>query len=376
MKFEIQTDNFARVLTLVGKAISSRSTLPVLSGVLLDLEDNILTLVGSNTEIAVRARVQVVGEKEGAFLVPARLLTDFVLNVSASTLVVESLETSLRIKAGKTRSDFAALSVEEYPELVFESSQVKYQLPVKQVIDAIDRVGFAASSDEVRAILTGVSIKVDNGVLEMAATDGFRLSVEKFSSDVFTKNFGIVVPSKVFTEIGKSLRESSGNNAGNFTVGLSQEGSQLIFELPGDVLFMSRVLEGTFPPYNKIIPNSYSTRILFQTDELFKAVRTGSLFARSGASVLKMSVDVSEGVVKLSSATEQVGEYSSEVIGKVEGSSNSIAFNSKYLLDFLGKVKDKEVVLEMNGPNQPGVWRVPEFADYLHVVMPVRVDSP
>jgi len=374
MKFEIQTDQFARALTLVSKAISTRATLPVLSGVLLDLEDNILTLIGSNTEIAVRVRALVVGESEGAFLVPARLLTDFVLNVSGQTLLVESLETSLRITSGKTRSDFAGLSVEEYPELVFESSQVKYQLPVRQVIDAIDRVGFAASGDEARAILTGVSIKVDNGVLEMAATDGFRLSVEKFSSEVFTQNFGIVVPSKVFSEIGKSLRESSGNNAGNFTVGVAQDGNQLIFELPGEVLFMSRVLEGTFPPYNKIIPTSYATRVLFQTDELFKAVRTGSLFARSGGSVLKMSADVSEGVVKLSSATEQVGEYSSEVSGKVEGSTNSIAFNSKYLLDFLGKVKDKEVVLEMNGPNQPGVWRMPEFSDYLHVVMPVRVD--
>lgn len=374
MKFQISSQEFAKVLTLVGKGISSRATLPVLSGVLLDVEDNKLTLIGSNTEIALKVETPVMGEEEGSFLVPARLLTDFVLNVSAATLTVESHETSLRIVAGKTRSDFAGLSVEEYPELSFVSGAVKYELPVKQVTEAIDRVGFAASGDEARAILTGVSLKVEKGILEMAATDGFRLSVEKFSSDVFTQNFGIVVPSKVMGETGKILRESSGNNAGIFNVGLSQDGNQLIFELPGNILFMSRVLEGTFPPYNKIIPTSYATRIIFTTDELFKAVRTGSLFARSGASVLKLSIDSSEGVVRLSSATEQVGEYSSEVSAKVEGSNNSIAFNSKYLLDFLGKVKSGEVILEMNGANQPGVWRVPEFADYLHVVMPVRTE--
>ncbi len=374
MKFQVSTDTFAKALSVVSKGISTRTTLPVLSGVLLDLEDNKLTLIGSNTEVALKVQISVLGDQEGSVLVPARLLTDFVLNVSAEMLQIESIDSSLKIIAGKTKSDFACLLADEYPELHFQMQSTKYMLPSKEIADAIDRVSFAASGDEARAILTGVSLKVDNGVLEMAATDGFRLSVEKFASELFTQNFAVVVPSKVMQEVSKIVRESSGNNAGNFSCALSKEGTQLIFELPGGVLFMTRMLEGTFPPYNKIIPSSYATRVIFAVDELVKNVRTGSLFARSGSSVLKMVVDSSEKVVRLSSATEQVGEYSSEINATLEGSANSIAFNSKYLLDFLAKVKEPKIVLEMNGPNQPGVWRIPEYTDYLHVVMPIRTE--
>lgn len=374
MKFSVSQEIFAKALNLVGRSISNRTTLPVLSGVLMDLEGNKLTLIGNNTEVALKVVLEVNGGVDGIFVAPAKLLTDFVLNLPVGILEIETTDQLLKMVAGKTKSDFTGIFSEDYPELSFDLQPTKYKLPVKQFIDAIDRVSFSASSDEARAILTGISLKVENGQMELAATDGFRLSVEKFSSDVLDKDFAVVLGAKVLQEVGKVLREYSGENAGNIECGLSKEGSQLIIRLPDGNLFMTRILEGTFPPYNKIIPKSYATRVVFKSEDLLRTARTASLFARSGASILKTVIDPSAGVVKLSSATEQVGEFSGEVIGKIEGSSNSIAFNSRYLLDLLGKVKNHEIIFEMNGVNQPGVWKIPDVPDYLHVIMPVLTD--
>jgi DNA polymerase-3 subunit beta len=374
MKFSIPQEEFAQALNLVGRGIASRTTTPVLSGVFMDLEGNKLTLIGNNTEVAIKVVLTVNGGEDGIFVAPAKLLTDFVLNLSHDLLVIETTDTLLKIVAGKTKSDFAGILSDEYPELSFDLQPTHYVVPTKQFVDAIERVSFSASSDEARAILTGISLRVENGQMEMAATDGFRLSVEKFSSEVLDKDFAVVLGAKVLQEVGKVLREYSGENAGNIECGLSREGSQLVFKLPDGNLFMTRILEGAFPPYNKIIPKSYATRVIFKSDELLRTARTASLFARSGASILKTVIDPSGGVVRLSSATEQVGEFNGELAVKIEGSANTIAFNSRYLLEFLGKVKSPEIVFEMNGANQPGVWRLPGLAEYLHVIMPVLVD--
>jgi DNA polymerase III subunit beta len=240
--------------------------------------------------------------------------------------------------------------------------------------ESLERVCFAASTDDARAILTGVSIKAENGTVEMAATDGFRLSVEKFTSSSAEKNFSVVVPAKIMLELGRVLRESSGNNAGNFSCSLTQEGTQMVFKLSDKLLLMTRILEGAFPPYSKIIPTSYATKVLFASDELSKMVKTASLFARNASPVLKLTIDAQQRSVKLSSATEQVGEYSAEINAPVEGSNNLAAFNTKYVLDYMGKIKSDEIQFEMNNPNQPGVWRVKELPSFLHVIMPVRVD--
>ncbi len=374
MKFSTTQELFSKALTLVGKGIVARTTLPVLSGVLLDLEGNKLTLIGNNTEVALKVVLEVNGGEDGVFVAPAKLLTDFVLNLANGVIIVETTDQLLKIVAGKTKSDFTGIFSEDYPELSFDLQATKYTLPVKQLVDAIDRISFAASSDEARAILTGISLRVENGLMEMAATDGFRLSVEKFRSEVLDKDFAVVLGAKVLQEVGKVLREYSGENAGNVECALSKEGTQLIFALPDGNLFMTRILEGVFPPYNKIIPKSYSTRVIFKSDELLRTVRSASLFARSGASILKTTIDPSAGVIRLSSATEQVGEFSGEVSGTIEGSANTIAFNSRYLLDFLGKTKSQDLIFEMNSANQPGVWRVPDLPEYLHVIMPVLVD--
>jgi len=374
MKFTIQQDRFAKALGLVSRGISTRATLPTLSGVYLEVIDNNLILIGSNTEIALKMVVPVDGIEEGVFLVGAKLLTDFVLTLSNGLVEVASTEDILHIVSSRTKSQFTGMQTMEYPEVSFEMQPTHYQIPIKQMMEAVDRICFASSTDEARAVLTGVSMKAENGVMEMAATDGFRLSVEKFSSEALNKNFAVVVPSKVLQEVGKVLREYGGNYAGNFEYSISVEGSQLIFSLPSGILFVTRILEGSYPLYNKIIPISYATRVVFGEEELLKMVRTASLFARSGAAVLKMTIDSTGGLVKLSSATEQVGAYSGELSGDIEGSDNSIAFNSKYLLDFLSRIKSSKVVLEMNGSQQPSVWKILEQPDYLHVIMPVRTD--
>jgi DNA polymerase III subunit beta len=374
MKFSVPQEQFSKALSIVSRVVSTRATLPVLSGLYMELVGDELTIIGSNVETAYKKVLNVNGEDDGQFVVPARLLTDFVLTLSDGELHIETDEKSLKIKTGKIKSDFTGLPVEEYPTLSFSTQDVFYSLPTQETQDSMDRVCFAASSDEARAILTGVSIKAENDVVEMASTDGFRLSIEKFNSKT-DKNFSVVIPAKIMLELGRVLRESSGNNAGNFKCALTREGTQIVFTLSDSLVLMSRILDGTFPPYNKIVPTSYATKVIFKFDELSKMVKTASLFARNASPVLKLTIDADGGVIRLSSATEQVGEYSAELTAPIEGSNNVVAFNTKYVLDYMSKVKSEEIEFEMNGPNQPGVFKIKEIPSFLHVIMPVRVDS-
>lgn len=377
MKFLVQKSVFSKALQTVNRSIAARATLPALSGVLMEVAQDQLTLSGSNLETAIRVQIPVKAEEEGVFLAPSKILVDFVASLPDVVLQCETKEMVLSVVAGKSKSTFTGMSYEEYPELGFDGHATPHVLPTMSLASAIDRVGFAASSDDARAILTGLHFHVRNDVFELAATDGFRLAVERIplSSD---DEFSLVIPMKVMIELGKLVRESSGDSAvienGQIKCGKTSEGTQMLFVLPDGVQLISRLLEGTFPPYQKIIPTSYTTRVTFDVDMLAAEVKRAALFSSGGSAMLRVDVEAEKHVVLFSSNSPQVGEYKGEINCKVEGSDNRIAFNSRYLLDFLGRIKAKEVCLEMNRTDTPGMWKAVGLDDYLYVVMPMNRD--
>lgn len=377
MKLRIQKSTFAKALQTVNRSITARATLPALSGVLMDVGQNTLTLSGSNLETAIRIQLAVEAEEEGVFLVPAKILVDFVSSLPEGSVTCETKEMVLSVSAGKTKSSFTGMSYEEYPELGFEGHATPHILPTTSFAQAIDRVGFAASTDDARAILTGLHIQIKDNVFELAATDGFRLAVERIplkSKD----EFSLVIPMKVMSELARLVRESGVDSAGNtkseIRCGKTSEGTQMLFVLPDGVQLITRLLEGTFPPYHKIIPTGYSTKVSFDVEQLSAEVKRAALFSAAGSAMLKVDIDAEQRSATFTSSSAQVGEYIGEVGVKVEGSSNKIAFNSRYLLDFLGRVRAREVCLEMNRTDTPGMWRATGIDDYLYVVMPMNRD--
>lgn len=397
MRFSIQKSVMAKALSTVGRSISTRATLPALSGVMMEVGEHGLTLSGSNLETAIRVVVPIdqldttpkVGEdvavEDGMFLTPARLLTDFILSLPEQLVTVSTEEQVMTVVSGKIKSTFAGLSVEEYPELGFEGHSTPYTLPGSVLAQAIEHVGLAASTDDARAILTGLHVKVEKGMFELAATDGFRLALEKVAVEQ-GEPFTVVIPARVMTELGRLIREvpesnnEEGRRKNEIKCGRTVEGTQMLFVLPGGVQVITRLLEGTFPPYHKIIPTNYATAVLFDVDLLGAEIKRAALFGAGGSNMLKLQIQNSKlktqnssGTVTFSSGGGQVGEYTGELEVEMEGSENRIAFNAKYLLDFLTRVKAKQVRLEMNRADTPGLWRVVGMDEFMYVVMPMNL---
>lgn len=405
MKLKIQKNVLAKALSTVGHSVSNRATLPALSGVMIEVDEHGLTMSGSNLETAIRVNVPMgqletsllenAGGKvtaaeaieEGVFLTPARLFSDFIGSLPDRVVTIETANNVMTVSCGKIKSTFAGLVVDEYPELGFEGHVTPYTLPGGVLAQAIEHVGLAASTDDARAILTGLHVHVENGMFELAATDGFRLALEKVQVEQ-GEPFTVVIPARVMVELARLIREhseqkiqnSKPNNIDEIKCGRTAEGTQMLFVLPGGVQVITRLLEGTFPPYQKIIPKNYATAVLFDVEQLSAEIKRAALFGVGGSNMLRLEIRNQQaeiqnknGIVIFSSGGSQVGEYSGEVEVEMEGSENKIAFNAKYLLDFLTRVKAKQVRLEMNRVDTPGLWRVVGLEEFIYVVMPMNL---
>lgn len=374
MRYKVEQNILARALNIVSRSIANRATLPALSGVLIEAKQQELVLAGSNLETAIRVVIRAEVEEEGIFLVPAKLLLEYVNSLPKQKIECECTEARMNIRSGKQQSYLAGMSYEDYPELGFDGHSTPYRLPIKDLAEAIEHVAYAASPDDARAILTGINLSLKKGAFELAATDGFRLAVEKLVIDA-NDEFAVVIPAKVMLELARLVRESSGEYAGNnldyVMCGKTGEGTQMLFVLPNGVQMLSRLLEGSFPAYQKIIPTNYATKVTFETESLLAEVKRAALFSAQSSNMLYIDVE-SDGRVIFGSKNMQVGEYRGELNAVVEGSENKIAFNGRYLIDYLSKVKGKEVILEMNRGDSPGMWRMIGMDEYIYVVMPMN----
>jgi DNA polymerase-3 subunit beta len=365
-------ENLARGLSVVSRAVSSRSTLPVLANVLLRTEDAGLKLTATNLEIGITSWVPGKIDEEGAITVPDRLLTDVVAGLPPGERVELTVETgnSLHVKAGRYQTHLRGIDAEEFPVIPSAGDRPTTRVEQKAMRRALGEVAFAAATDEARPILTGVLTRISGDRLTLAAADNYRIAVKSLPVLSPTEETIFVVPARSYQELMRILSDSEEP----VNVMLAQAKSQVIFSVEGTEL-VSRLIDGQFPNYQQVLPTSHASRAVVDREDLLKAVRLSALIASTAANVIKLKVGEDGSDAITIAANSDSGDAEGEVEAQLEGDGVTIAFNARYLTEALQNLSSDQLALEFSGPLSPGVLKPTDDPDYVHVIMPVRTPS-
>jgi DNA polymerase III subunit beta len=372
VKLSVMQENLARGLSVVSRAVSSRSSLPVLANVLLRTEDAGLKLTATNLEIGMTAWVPGRIETEGALTVPARLITDVVGGLPSGERVDLEVEngTTLRITSGRYQTHLRGIDADEFPVIPAAGERPTTRISQKVLRKALAEVTFAAASDEARPILTGVLTRFSGDKLTLAAADNYRIAVKTLQTLLPVEETSLVVPARSYTELMRILSDTDDP----VDIMLAPARSQVIFHVD-TIELVSRLIDGQFPNYQQVVPSTHSTRAIVDRDELLKAVRLSALIASSAANVVKLRIGEEGSAGITIAAAADVGDAEGQVEATLEGDPVTVAFNARYLTEALQNVDGDQLALELNGPLSSGVFKPVGDDDYVHVIMPVRTPS-
>lgn len=375
MKVQVLQENLQRGLGIVGRAVATRTTLPITSNVLVATDRGRLKLAATDLDISISTWVGARIDEDGATTIPSRLITDFISSLPPATVSLEVPERGRQVKleCARNESTINTMDAEDFPRMPTIAEGVSIELDPKLLKRAIERVEFAAASDESRPVLTGVEVKTEGTRLTFAAADGFRLAVADITLPApAAEAVAAIVPARALREVARLVGESSEP----VTMRLNPARTQVMFEIgENEIHLVAQLIQGTFPNYAQIIPGEWTTRCVVDVDEFKREVRIAAIFARDGAGIVRLQIQPGAGMpgkLTITARAEEIGENQGEIDARVEGDAGRIAFNSRYLQDVLN-VLSGEVALEMTTPSNQGVFRPVSEADNVHVVMPMFV---
>ena len=363
MKFRCEREILAEALTTAGRAATSRTgTLPVLSGVRLDVRDGELTVTGTDLELTIRLSIPVHSDQDGAAVVPARLVADIVKALPAGAVEVSLGDDEMAISAGRSQFSVRPLSLGDYPAQI-ELDVEPVTLASKDMSDALRQVVRAASTDDARAVLTGVLLAADDEGLKMVATDSYRLAVRDLpQSSMLVSGQKVLIPGRALAELQRILSGDA-----ELTVRLGAR--EAVFEVGGTRL-TTRLIEGEYPNYRNLLPSSYPNLLTVSRDALTEALRRVKILAQDSTPV---RLTLGGGSLQLTAITQDVGNAAEELDASYEGAEMTVAFNPDYLAAGVDAIDGDEVTLATIDPMKPAVLRGVGNDDYLYLLMPVRV---
>ena len=376
MKVTVLQENLARGLSIVSKAVSPRSTLPVLANVLIASDEGRLRLSATNLELGITCWIPARIDEEGSTTVPARTFNDLVSTLPSDqvNLKLDVKTQTLNVRGGTSTNDIKCIDSQEFPPLPVPDLNGAVQINSGDFREMIHQVAFAASTDEARPVLMGVLVQVDKDKLTMAAADGFRLSVRQaILSSPMPAPVSAIVPAHALKELA---RVATDGEEPIYMV-LPKGRGQVVFRVK-DVEVVSQLIDGTFPDFQQIIPRKYNSRTLVSTSSLLKACKQAEIFAREGSNVARLNIKTAQGEmqpseVEISATSEETGKNETIVEATVDGSGVLIAFNVKFLREVLEVIRSPNVALETSAANAPGVVRPVGDDDFLHVIMPMHL---
>ena len=381
MKVTVLQENLAHGLSIVSRAVSPRTTLPVLANVLVAAEttnashEGRLRLSATNLELGITCWIGAKIEEEGSTTVPARTFVDLVATLPAEqvSLSLNAANQTLNMRCGASNTDIKCIDAQEFPPLPVPEMEGAIQINVADFKEMIQQVVFAASVDEARPVLMGVLMTMDKDTVTMAAADGFRLSVRKATlSQPVPQPVTAIIPGRALSELGRIAAEGDEMIA----MVLPKGRGQAIFRVK-DVELVSQLIDGAFPDYQQIIPRAYKSRTLLSTQALLKACKQAEIFAREGSNVARLNIkssgELEPGSVEIFAQSEETGSNETVVAATIEGVGLLIAFNVKYMREVLEVIKTPNVALETSAPNAPGVIRPVGDDNFLHVIMPMHL---
>jgi DNA polymerase-3 subunit beta len=363
VKFRCERDVLADAVGAAGRAATNRTgTLPVLAGVRLEVAGDTLTVTGTDLELTIRLSVEVGGERDGAAVVPARLVADIVKALPAGAVQVQLGDEEMSISAGRSQFSVRPLSLDDYPTQV-EPTADPVTLPADAMADALRQVVRAASTDDARAVLTGVLLAADDDGLRLVATDSYRLAVRDLpDTSVLASGQKVLIPGRALSELQRLMGDVE-----ELQVRLGDRDAT--FEAAGTRL-STRLIEGEFPNYRNLLPSSYPNLLTVGKAAMMEAIRRVKILAQDSTPVrLTLGGDT----VQLTAITQDVGNAAEEIDASYEGTEMTVAFNPDYLAAGIDAIDSDDVTLATMDPMKPAVLRGVGRDDYLYLLMPVRV---
>ena len=373
MEFTIKRDYFITQLNDTLKAISPRTTLPILTGIKIDAKDNNVILTGSDSEISIEITIpkQVDGEdivditETGSVVLPGRFFVDIIKKLPGKDVKLSTNEQfQTLITSGHSEFNLSGLDPEQYPLLPQVSRDDAIQLSVKVLKNIIAQTNFAVSTSETRPVLTGVNWLIQDNELICTATDSHRLAVRKLKLEDESENKNVIIPGKALSELNKIMSD-------NDDIDIFFASNQVLFKV-GNVNFISRLLEGHYPDTTRLFPENYEIKLGLDNGEFYHAIDRASLLAREGGNnVIKLSTG--NEVVELSSTSPEIGTVKEEVTATdVEGGNLKISFNSKYMMDALKAIDNDEVEVEFFGTMKPFILKPKADDSVTQLILPIR----
>lgn len=368
MKFKCNQKDLAEVINIVQKAVSSKTTLPILKGILVEASEQSIKMTGNDLNIGIESQLKAEVLESGSIVISSRLFGDIIRKLPNEEITIETdAQNNVLISCLHSNFNLVGQPALEFPELPEVEDINSFAMSQNLFRNMIRQTSFAASQDETRPILTGSLIEIDQGMMSMVAIDGYRLALRK--AFVQTDQTGkAVVPSKTLNELGKIISGTEEDQ----DVKIAITDKHILFELEG-IKIVSRLLEGEFIKYTQIIPQEFKSRLNVNTSSLLNSIERASLLAREGKnSSIKFTIQ--DDFLTIRSNVE-VGSAKEDVAIQLEGDDLEIGFNPKYLVDALKVIDSDEISIELTTSVSPCIMKPNDNENYIYLVLPVRMPN-
>ena len=372
MKLNTLQENLGKAISTASRFTTSKAQLPILGNILLSANKTKLTVSSTNLEISISTSIGAKIEEEGQISIPGKVIVEIVNNLPKGQVEIETDKEQVKLKSQSFNSKVLGMDGTDFPKIPNSLNNDRViKLDTKLFSEALSKTIFATSTDETRPVLTGILLVFGKNNLQVVATDGFRLSRFLIHSENLTEN-KVVIPKTVLSEV---LRIGEGGQDLQFEV--SEKEKQVLFEI-SDTVISSRLIEGDYPDYEKIIPKKGLVEVLVDKEELLRAVKLASVFARSAGNVIKIKVEQDK--IKITAESSEAGSQEAEVDAKIGGDPElveglNVAFNYKFVEDFLHSASGEEIKMEITDSQKAALFTDTSDNNYLHLIMPVRVQS-
>jgi DNA polymerase III subunit beta len=362
MKLQVTQENLSKALGSVSRVASGRGTLPILSNVLLKTVDNRLSIAATNLDIAITHFIGSKVSEEGAITVPARLMQDFVSSLPSGVIDLELDDNKLKISTEKYQSTINGVSAEEFPVMPAITEGQSWRVPGKVLKNGLQQVIIASSNDEARPVLTGVYLHSFDGQLFLVSTDSYRLAEKTLMKS--KQEISLLIPASALQDLLRILSDDDSE------VLITHDDQQVLFNV-GDIELVTRLIEGNYPDYRKLVPKSFAITASLKRADFMNITKVSSLFARESAGSITINISEKDQQVSIRSIASQLGENTASANAEITGE-GTITLNSRYILDALNVLHGDTVALSFNGKLEPCVLADPAAGDYLHVIMPLK----
>lgn len=363
MKLQVTKENLNKALSAVSRVASSRNALPILNNLLLKAEGNQLSITATNLDIGITYRIGSKITSAGSLTIPARLTQEFVASLPGGVISLEQEDNKMHIELDNYTSTINGMTAEEFPVMPEISDGTTIDVPSSVLKKGLQQTVFAASSDDSRPVLTGVYLHAYDKHLYVVATDSYRLAEKRLTTA--QSDVSLLIPATALNDLLRILEDTDDK------VEITFNTQQVLFRV-GDVELTSRLIDGKYPDYRKLIPATFATKSTLKKEDFVTVTKVSSLFARESAGSITISVDSAAAKISINSVASQLGENTASANAVVEGDDGDVTINSRYLLDALAVFSSPEVAFGFNGRLEPSVLTDPKSDDYKHVIMPLR----